>query len=149
MHIHSYIHIFISYTPFCITCCFIFVPIFFCLFHFLFLAFFFSHFFCFFLCFFSYTWYIFSFFLRLFLTFHLYFCLSFLRFFVVFPRTKVISVYLNDFLHVQRGMTVKQATLVVTMFGMASTFGQLAGAKIGQHLYNRSPKLQTLLMGVR
>lgn len=57
-------------------------------------------------------------------------------------------VYLNDFLYKQRGMTIERATTVVMLFGMATSVGQLVGAKIGQIAYNRHSMLQPLLMGV-
>ncbi|CAM9778791.1 unnamed protein product [Ascophyllum nodosum] len=59
----------------------------------------------------------------------------------------VIGVYLNDFLHKQRGLTIEQATTVVVLFGVSASVGQLAGAKIGQLAYNRHAVLQSLLMG--
>ena len=59
-----------------------------------------------------------------------------------------MSVYLTDFLHKQRGMTVERGTLVGFVFGLGSVLGQLGGAKIGQNLYNRRAALQPVLMGV-
>lgn len=44
---------------------------------------------------------------------------------------------------------MEQATVVIVVFGVASSAGQLIGAKIGQYAYNRRSALQPLLMGVR
>eukprot|EP00904_Undaria_pinnatifida_P005243 jgi/Undpi1/1849/HiC_scaffold_12.g05236.m1 len=60
----------------------------------------------------------------------------------------VMSVYMTDFLHKQRGMTVERATVVAVVFGVGTTVGQLGGAKVGQSLYNRRAALQPLFMGV-
>ena len=62
---------------------------------------------------------------------------------------QVVWVYLNDFLHDQRGLTIEQASVVVTLFGFAASAGQLLGGKMGQLAYNRHSTLQPLLMGVR
>ena len=62
---------------------------------------------------------------------------------------QVIWVYLNDFLHEERGLTIDQASLIVTLFGVGASAGQLLGAKIGQLAYNRHSTLQPLFMGVR
>lgn len=59
-----------------------------------------------------------------------------------------MSVYMTDFLHKQRGMTVERATVVAVVFGVGTTVGQLGGAKVGQSLYNRRAALQPLFMGV-
>ncbi|CAN0348249.1 unnamed protein product, partial [Ascophyllum nodosum] len=44
----------------------------------------------------------------------------------------VIWVYLPDFLHEQRGLTIDQSSLIVTLFGVGASAGQLLGAKMGQ-----------------
>lgn len=62
---------------------------------------------------------------------------------------QVITAYLPDFLHKQRGLSIQGATVIGVIFGVATTVGQLAGAQIGQRLYNRRARLQSLLMGVR
>ncbi|CAN0371644.1 unnamed protein product [Ascophyllum nodosum] len=59
----------------------------------------------------------------------------------------VIWVYLPDFLHEQRGLTIDQSSLIVTLFGVGASAGQLLGAKMGQLAYNRHSTLQPLLMG--
>lgn len=61
---------------------------------------------------------------------------------------QVITIYLPDFLHKQRGLSIERATIIGVIFGVATTVGQLAGAQLGQRLYNRRAKLQPLLMGV-
>lgn len=58
-------------------------------------------------------------------------------------------MFLNDFLHQQRGLSVERATVVVALFGVGSFVGQVVGAVVGQQAYNRSSALQPLLMGVR
>ncbi|CAB1112629.1 unnamed protein product [Ectocarpus sp. CCAP 1310/34] len=60
----------------------------------------------------------------------------------------VITVFLPDYLHKQRGMSIKTATVVGMVFGAATVAGQVVGAKVGQNLYNRRPENQALLMGV-
>ena len=62
---------------------------------------------------------------------------------------QVIWVYLPDFLHEQRGLTIDQSSLIVTLFGVGASAGQMLGAKMGQLAYNRHSTLQPLLMGVR
>eukprot|EP00903_Cladosiphon_okamuranus_P006010 g5930.t1 len=59
----------------------------------------------------------------------------------------VITVYLPDFLHKQRGLSIERATVIGVTFGVATTVGQLAGAQLGQKLYNFRARLQPLLMG--
>lgn len=61
---------------------------------------------------------------------------------------KVLSVYLNDFLQNQRGLTIEHATAVVFVLKMATLVGQVVGSKLGQLAYNRRSELQPLLMGV-
>ncbi|CAM9909865.1 unnamed protein product [Discosporangium mesarthrocarpum] len=60
----------------------------------------------------------------------------------------VISVYLNDYLHTQRGYSVGQATLVIILFGVANAGGQVFGSQLGQWLYNKRSAYQPILMGV-
>ncbi|CAM9521048.1 unnamed protein product [Ectocarpus sp. 12 AP-2014] len=60
----------------------------------------------------------------------------------------VITVFLPDYLHKQRGMSIKTATVVGMVFGVATVAGQVVGAKVGQSLYNRRPRNQALLMGM-
>ncbi|CAN0230576.1 unnamed protein product [Ectocarpus fasciculatus] len=62
---------------------------------------------------------------------------------------QVITVFLPDYLHKQRGMSIKTATVVNMVFGAATVAGQVVGAKVGQSLYNRRARNQALLMGVR
>lgn len=63
-------------------------------------------------------------------------------------RPQVISIYLNDYLQQQRGLSIHAATGVITLFGTATAAGQVVGAKAGQELYNRKAVLQPVLMGV-
>ncbi|CAM9465111.1 unnamed protein product [Ascophyllum nodosum] len=59
----------------------------------------------------------------------------------------VLSVYLNDFLQKQRGLTIGQATTILCVLKTASMAGEILGSKLGQLAYNRRPELQPLLMG--
>ncbi|CAN0406983.1 unnamed protein product, partial [Hapterophycus canaliculatus] len=61
---------------------------------------------------------------------------------------QVITVFLPDYLHRQRGLSIRRATVVGVIFGVATSAGQLLGARFGQKLYNRNARLQPLLMGV-
>ena len=63
-------------------------------------------------------------------------------------KIQVIGVYLNDFLYKERGLTIKQATMVMMVLKLGTIIGQFAGAKIGQLAYNRRSMLQSILMGV-
>ena len=60
----------------------------------------------------------------------------------------MISVYLNDYLHVDnKAPTVLDATAIVTIFGVGGLFGQLFGGLMGQRLYNRKTEYVAYLMG--
>jgi predicted MFS family arabinose efflux permease len=59
----------------------------------------------------------------------------------------MLYTFFNDYLHVQRGMTVPAATLVITIFGIGGICGSLFGGWMGQRLFNRNPKYQVLMMG--
>ncbi len=62
------------------------------------------------------------------------------------PTRSVISAFLTDFLHEQRGMTVEGATALMFVFGMGCFAGNLAGGIVGQWVYNRSREGAALLM---
>lgn len=55
---------------------------------------------------------------------------------------------MNDFLYVQRGLSIDKATTVLLIFHFAGTIGQFLGARVGQRLYNRRPSFQPLFVGV-
>ena len=59
----------------------------------------------------------------------------------------LMFVYMNDYLSQDRGMTVQNATIAVTLFGVGSLLGVIAGGYVGQMLYNRKKVLITYLMG--
>jgi hypothetical protein len=46
-----------------------------------------------------------------------------------------------------KGFTVKQATLVVLIFGIGAAIGGLIGGILGQKAYNRNPRLLPLFIG--
>ena len=58
----------------------------------------------------------------------------------------LMFVYMNDYLSQDRGMTVENATIAVTLFGVGSLLGVIAGGYYGQILYNRNKVLITYLM---
>lgn len=60
----------------------------------------------------------------------------------------MIYVFLNDYFSSDRGMSVEAATGVLTCFGVGGLLGQLFGGWLGQRLYNKDPRLQTILMGI-
>lgn len=59
----------------------------------------------------------------------------------------MMYAFLNDYLHVQRGMTVRDSTWVISIFGIGGILGSLFGGWLGQRLFNRSPKYQVILSG--
>ena len=58
----------------------------------------------------------------------------------------VISAFLTDYLHEQRGMTVESATSLMFVFGLGCFAGNLAGGVLGQWVYNRSKEAAAILM---
>lgn len=58
----------------------------------------------------------------------------------------VISAFLTDYLHEQRGMTVESATSLMFVFGLGCFAGNLAGGILGQWVYNRSKEAAAVLM---
>ena len=58
----------------------------------------------------------------------------------------VISAFLTDYLHEQRGMTVEGATTLMFVFGLGCFAGNLAGGILGQWVYNRSKEAAAILM---
>ncbi len=49
--------------------------------------------------------------------------------------------------HQDKGFSVKQATLVVLIFGIGAAVGGLVGGLMGQRAYNRDPRLLPLFIG--
>ena len=56
-------------------------------------------------------------------------------------------MYLNDYYSDYRGLSVADATVVVTVYSIGSLVGQLGGGVLGQILFNMQPKYQSMLMG--
>jgi MFS family permease len=59
----------------------------------------------------------------------------------------MIGVFLNNYLSEHKEMSIAHATGILTLFSVGGLLGQLFGGYLGQRLYNRDPRLQTLLMG--
>ena len=57
-----------------------------------------------------------------------------------------ISTFLPDYLHIEGGLSVESSTLVMALFTLGGTLGQLVGGEAGQALYNRSRRLPAALM---
>ena len=49
----------------------------------------------------------------------------------------MLNAYFVDFLHVQKGLTVEEGTLAVTLFGAGAACGTVVGGVVGQRIYNR------------
>jgi predicted MFS family arabinose efflux permease len=60
----------------------------------------------------------------------------------------IFYVYLNDYLSENKGFSVEEATIIVTMFGVGGLFGQWLGGWAGQRLYNLDKRYQIYLMGM-
>jgi predicted MFS family arabinose efflux permease len=54
---------------------------------------------------------------------------------------------LNDYLAVNRGMTVERATFTIMIFGMGNFLGMLVGGYGGSYLYERDKRYPALLAG--
>ena len=59
----------------------------------------------------------------------------------------IVNTFLNDFLAVDRGMSVERATFVVMIFGAGNFFGMLLGGYGGGWLYRRDCRYPSLLAG--
>ena len=60
----------------------------------------------------------------------------------------VISAFLTDYLHEQRGMTVQGATTIMFIFGLGCFAGNLLGGVLGQWVYNRRKEWAAFLMAL-
>ena len=49
----------------------------------------------------------------------------------------MLNAYFVDYLHVQKGLTVEEGTLAVTLFGAGAACGTVVGGVVGQRIYNR------------
>eukprot|EP00949_MAST-11_sp_MAST-11-sp1_P004491 g4491.t1 len=60
----------------------------------------------------------------------------------------IINTFMNDYLHIDRGMGKLQATSIMTLWGIGSMLGAFAGGIVGQRIYNaRGPVMVSMLMG--
>ena len=59
----------------------------------------------------------------------------------------IISVFMNDYLAVDKGLGVEAATSLLMCFGLGAIGGTVGGGVIGQRLYNASPRFATSFMG--
>jgi MFS family permease len=60
----------------------------------------------------------------------------------------IVNTFLNDYLAVDRNMTVQYATVVILIFGVGNFFGMLIGGYGGAHLYRIDKRYPALLAGV-
>jgi predicted MFS family arabinose efflux permease len=60
----------------------------------------------------------------------------------------IVNTYLNDFLAVDRKMSVQYATVVVLIFGVGNFFGMLIGGYGGAYLYRIDKRYPALLAGL-
>lgn len=59
----------------------------------------------------------------------------------------VVVTFLNDYLHMDKGMSVQESTFVLTALNLGGCAGVLLGGFLGQVIYNRRPALVAILMG--
>jgi len=63
----------------------------------------------------------------------------------------MLNAYFVDYLHVQKGLSVEEGTLAVTLFGLGAVVGTVCGGVFGQRVYNRpsggGKKSVAVLMG--
>lgn len=48
----------------------------------------------------------------------------------------VMQTYINDYLHLNKGLSIELATVVILLFGIGGGVGVVAGGAAGQLLYN-------------
>lgn len=60
----------------------------------------------------------------------------------------IVNTYLNDYLAVNRGMTVERATFIVLIFGIGNLLGMLAGGHGGAVLYQQDKRYPALFAGL-
>ena len=59
----------------------------------------------------------------------------------------VLFVFMNDFLAQEKGLTVEQATGMISLFGVGAAVGGVVGGILGQKIYNQRPRNISLFMG--
>lgn len=60
----------------------------------------------------------------------------------------IASVFLNDFLAQEKGLTTEQATSVLLTFGVGNAIGVILGSLFGHLAYMRDVRLPAVLMGI-
>jgi predicted MFS family arabinose efflux permease len=60
----------------------------------------------------------------------------------------VMLTYMNDFLARQKGLSVREATMVLLVFGLSGGLGVIAGGAGGQWLYNRRKEALAVFSGL-
>jgi predicted MFS family arabinose efflux permease len=55
---------------------------------------------------------------------------------------------MNDFLAQDKGLTVEQATMMISLFGIGAAVGGAIGGVVGQHMYNIRSRNLSLFMGI-
>lgn len=60
----------------------------------------------------------------------------------------IVNTYLNDFLAVDRNMSIQYATVVVLIFGVGNFFGMLVGGYGGAYLYRIDKRYPAILAGL-
>ena len=60
----------------------------------------------------------------------------------------VLFVFMNDFLAQDKGLTVEQATMMISLFGIGAAVGGAVGGIFGQRMYNMKSQYLSLFMGV-
>ena len=59
----------------------------------------------------------------------------------------VLFVFMNDFLAQEKGLSVEQATGMISLFGVGAAVGGVLGGILGQKIYNQRPRNISLFMG--
>ena len=59
----------------------------------------------------------------------------------------VLFVFMNDFLAQEKGLSVEQATGMISLFGIGAVVGGVLGGILGQKIYNQRPRNISLFMG--
>ena len=60
----------------------------------------------------------------------------------------VLFVFMNDFLAQDKGLTVEQATMMISLFGIGAAVGGAIGGVLGQYMYNVRSRNLSLFMGI-
>lgn len=60
----------------------------------------------------------------------------------------MLLTFLNDYLAQEKGLSVSSATSLVLAIGVGGAFGVIGGGAMGQFLYNKSPRLMPIFIGL-